>query len=118
MSYRDASAITGYHAHIYFDPSTRAFAVGLREEIGRQFTVELGRVHDVPVGPHPISMYQVAFAIAELPKLLPWLMLNRRGLSVLVHPMTGNEVEDHETNPLWLGTPVPLNIEFLRNLPH
>ena len=83
------ATIRSYHAHIYYDPATRPVAERLREAIGDGFTVELGRWHDEPVGPHPISMYQVAFAVAEFPRLVPWLMLNRGGLDVLVHPQTG-----------------------------
>lgn len=113
---REASDIRAYHAHIYFDPSTKPFALELREAIGARFTVELGRVHDVPIGPHPQSMYQVAFAVEEFAKFVPWLMLNRGELSILVHPRTSDEVADHERLPLWLGPQLPLNIEFLREL--
>jgi DOPA 4,5-dioxygenase len=110
----DPAAITGYHAHIYYAPETRAMAEEIRAAIGDGFTVQLGRWHDRPIGPHPISMYQVAFAIAEFPRLVPWLMLNRRGLSVLVHPLTGDDYEDHATYALWLGPPLPLRLEVLR----
>ncbi len=34
-------------------------------------------------------MYQVAFTVDVLPRSLPWLLLNRHGLSVLIHPNTG-----------------------------
>jgi aromatic ring-cleaving dioxygenase len=111
---RETHEIGSYHAHIYFDPPTRDFAVELRTTIGERFTVELGRVHDKPIGPHPKSMYQVAFAPEEFPKLVPWLMLNRNGLDILVHPNTGDDVADHAINPLWLGNPQILDIEFLR----
>ena len=110
----DPAAIEGYHAHIYYDPKTRAVAERLREAIGAAFTVRLGRWHDQPVGPHPVSMYQVAFEVAEFPRLVPWLMLNRAGLTVLVHPMTDDEYEDHATHALWLGPPLPLRLEVLR----
>jgi hypothetical protein len=33
-------------------------------------------------------------------------MLNRRGLSILVHPITDDPVADHEVNPPWLGEAV------------
>ncbi len=112
----DPARIEGYHAHIYYDPETRPIAERLREAIGSAFAVRLGRWHDRPVGPHPTSMYQVAFEVAELPRLLPWLMLNRDGLSVLVHPMTGDGYLDHARYPLWLGRPLPLDLEFLRRL--
>ena len=107
-------SITGYHAHVYNDPATRGVAERLREAIGAEFTVTLGRWHDTPVGPHPQSMYQVAFPIEEFPRLVPWLMLNRQGLTVLVHPQTGDEYEDHARHPLWLGAILPLKLEVLR----
>jgi aromatic ring-cleaving dioxygenase len=111
----DPVAITGYHAHIYYDPATRSVAEDLRTAIGAGFEVQLGRWHDNPIGPHPVSMYQVAFAIGEFPRLVPWLMLNRRGLSVLVHPLTGDDYEDHATYALWLGASLPLRLEALRD---
>jgi DOPA 4,5-dioxygenase len=110
----DPSRITGYHAHIYYDPETRPIAEKLRQAIGSGFTVQLGRWHDQSVGPHPTSMYQVAFPVAEFPRLVPWLMLNREGLNVLVHPLTGDDYEDHATFALWLGTKLPLRLEVLR----
>jgi aromatic ring-cleaving dioxygenase len=111
---REATEISGYHAHVYFEAATKALAQSVREEISKRFTVELGRVHDGPVGPHPLPMYQVAFGPDEFAKIVPWLMLNRGGLSVLVHPCTGDDVADHDANPLWLGAQLPLDIERLR----
>jgi len=110
----DAARIEGYHAHIYYAPETRAVAERLRAAIGGSFAVRLGRWHDKPVGPHPISMYQVAFAVEEFPRLVPWLMLNRGELSVLVHPETGNDYADHTAFAVWLGTPIPLKLDVLR----
>lgn len=110
----DAITITGYHAHIYYDPTTRDVAARVREGLGARFEVRLGRWHDKPVGPHPISMYQVAFAVAEFPRVVPWLMLHREGLDVLVHPETGDDVIDHTDYALWLGEKLDLNIDALR----
>ncbi len=112
--FADPRSITGYHAHVYYDAETRPAAERLREGIGAGFQTQLGRWHDSPIGPHPVSMYQVAFPIAEFPRLVPWLMLNRSGLTVLVHPLTGDDYEDHATYPLWLGSPLPLKLEFLK----
>jgi aromatic ring-cleaving dioxygenase len=106
--------ITGYHAHVYYDPTTRAKAERLRAGIGEHFAARLGSWHDEPVGPHPVAMYQVAFATEQFPHLVPWLMLNRDGLDVLVHPMTDDAVADHTRHALWLGKPLPLRIEVLR----
>jgi aromatic ring-cleaving dioxygenase len=106
--------ITGYHAHIYYDPATRDIAARVREGLGARFEVRLGRWHDKPIGPHPISMYQVAFAVAEFPHVVPWLMVHREGLDVLVHPETGDDVIDHTDHAMWLGTKLDLNIDALR----
>jgi aromatic ring-cleaving dioxygenase len=111
---REITEIAGYHAHVYFDLVQRDAAERLREAIAGQFTAEVGRVHEKAIGPHPKPMYQVAFAPDEFAKIVPWLMLNRTGLSILVHPRTGDEPADHDVNPLWLGEHLPIDIEFLR----
>jgi len=59
-------------------------------------------------------MYQMAFDTETFPTMVPWLMLNRRGLSILVHPETGDGVADHDIHPLWLGERLSLDINFLR----
>ena len=100
----EISEIVSYHAHIYFNsPETRAIAADLREQISQRFSVQVGRWHDVNVGPHSRAMYQVAFTPELFPKLVPWLMLNARGLSVLIHPNTDSPHDDHVEHALWLG---------------
>jgi DOPA 4,5-dioxygenase len=110
----DIALIEGYHAHIYYDPESRGTAERLREAIAARFDVTLGRWHDRPVGPHPQAMYQVAFAVAEFQRLVPWLMLNRDGLDVLVHPLTSDDYADHAWHALWLGHVLTLDLESLR----
>jgi aromatic ring-cleaving dioxygenase len=111
----DPAAITGYHAHLYYAPQTRPLAERLRAAIGERFPgARVGNWHDEPVGPHPVSMYQVAFAVEEFPGIVPWLMLNRQELDILVHPLTDDAVADHTLFALWLGTPLPLRVDVLR----
>jgi DOPA 4,5-dioxygenase len=112
-----ARAVREYHAHVYYDAATRERAARLRDALGAGFAVRLGRWHDAPVGPHTASMYQVAFAPDELARLVPWLMLNRGPLAVLVHPETGDEVADHTVHAAWLGGPLPLRLEALARHP-
>ena len=59
-------------------------------------------------------MYQVAFAPEEFGRLVPWLMLNRGGLDVLVHPQTGDAYADHTEHASWLGAQLPLRLDVLR----
>ena len=109
-------SIRGYHAHIYFDRNTRRGAAELRAKIGERFDVTIGRWRDEPVGPHPQAMYQIAFGSNLFAKLVPWLMLNRRGLNILVHPVTDDNLADHTYSQLWLGEQLDLDIDFLRKL--
>jgi len=88
----------------------------VRQGLGDCFEVQLGRWHDQLVGPHTRSMYQVAFAINQFDRLVPWLLLNRQGLAVLVHPNTGNAIADHTDHALWLGEKLAVNLEPLRTL--
>ncbi len=98
------AAIGSFHAHVYFDGAAqRELAMTLREQIGERFAVTLGRVHDRLVGPHAHTMYQVAFDVAVFGKFVPWLMLNRQGLTVLVHPNTTDTRRDHLVHALWMG---------------
>ena len=109
------SIISCYHAHIYYDDASRDTAARLRETIECIFNVEMGRWRDAPVGPHPQSMYQVKFDPDEFAKIVPWLMLNRAGLNILVHPETTDAYTDHAINALWLGEKLQLRLDILRN---
>jgi DOPA 4,5-dioxygenase len=90
-AFADTASLKGYHAHIYYDPATtRAKAARLRQGLGAAFpAATLGSWHDEAVGPHTVAMYQVAFAVEDFARLVPWLMLNRGDLDVLVHPLAG-----------------------------
>jgi len=102
--------IHDFHAHVYYrDDTERARAAILRDAITARFTVTMGRWHDAPVGPHPVPMYQVAFAPDLFAVIMPWLMLNRDGLTVLVHPETGRPRDDHLVHAAWLGAILPLD---------
>src|SRR5262249_8041418 len=111
-----AETITHYHAHVYYDPkTTRERAARLRDRVAAAFPdAKIGRWHDELVGPHLRSMYQIAFPSSLLASLLPWLMLNRDGLTILLHPETGNAYADHTDHAAWLGGVLPLNVEVLR----
>ena len=44
--------VKGYHAHVYYDPSTKPVAEKLRDAIVGKFAVEPGAFSDEPRGPH------------------------------------------------------------------
>ena len=110
----EPATIHAWHAHIYYDPADRETAAWLRECLAARFPgARLGRWHNAPVGPHPAAMYQVAFGPEDAPALIPFLALNRRGLTVLVHPETGRPKDDHLLHALWMGAVLPLDATIL-----
>ena len=110
----DTAEINGFHAHVYYDPSTREVAARVRDGVAERFDVELGRWHDKPIGPHPKAMYQVKFAPEQFGVVVPWLMLHHEGLDVLIHPSTEDALGDHTDRALWLGEKLALNVDVLR----
>jgi len=107
---RPVGAITSFHAHVYYDPATtRRAAELLRERVAERFLVRNGNWHDVPVGPHPSAMFQISFAKELFATIVPWLMLNRQGLTILVHPNTDRPRDDHLNHALWMGEVLPLD---------
>jgi DOPA 4,5-dioxygenase len=110
MPRRPVNDHTAYHAHVYFGPQTAAQARALCEEAGRQFKVQVGRVHERKVGPHPCWSCQLSFAAGEFDRLIPWLDAHRGGLDVFVHGLTGNDLADHTTHAYWLGSEHALDL--------
>lgn len=108
--------ITSFHAHVYYDPTTREAAARVRHGLSDHFAVQLGRWHDSLIGPHTKAMYQVSFACDQFASVVPWLMLNREGLEILVHPNTGDAVADHTAHALWLGEKLAVNLEPLQQI--
>ena len=106
--------VKAYHAHVYYNPETKPVAEKLHATMLGKFTCEAGAFSDAPIGPHPISQFNIMFEAPEFQKLVPWLMLNREGLDVLVHPLTDSSYDDHSKNAMWLGTPVPMRLDILR----
>ena len=86
MTAAELVKIDGYHAHVYYRPR----ASQLRETIAATLGVEVRELSDAPRGPHPVPQFRFSFTTAQFEKVVPWLMLNRHGLDVLVHPLTHN----------------------------
>ena len=81
--------------------------------IEQKFRVDNDGFRDEPRGPHPISNVLIVFKPDQFEQVVPYLMLNREGLDVLVHPLTTDAVEDHSSYEIWLGTPVELKLHTL-----
>jgi len=107
------SAITGYHAHVYFDAAARERARTLCEAARKAFGVAVGRMHDRPVGPHPRGSRQLTIGIDQFASVIPWLIVNRDGLTIFAHAESGNALKDHTDHVIWLGPSEPLDLSAL-----
>ena len=105
--------IKGYHAHVYFGADTVETARAVCEEAARLFpAVTMGRMHERNVGPHPRWSCQLGFGAEALDQVLPWLMLNRQGLTIFTHPDTGEHLEDHRDRAVWMGELLELDLSI------
>jgi DOPA 4,5-dioxygenase len=104
------TAITSYHAHVYYDAASRERARQLCAAAGETFGLTVGRMHDNPVGPHPRGSCQLTIKTEQFAEVIPWLIMHRNGLAIFAHPQTGNALKDHTDHVLWLGPSEPLNL--------
>ena len=56
----------------------------------------------------------IAFDHNQHTDLLSWLALNRNGLTILIHPLTGNDLLDHTDYASWMGEPQKLNLNVFK----
>lgn len=70
---------------------------------------------DIPIGPHPLPMFEAHVSAENLPAIEALLLANRVNCSILVHEKTNDQMYDHTKGARWLGTPLELNLEFLRS---
>ena len=110
--------IKGFHAHVYFDEATVEQANALCQKAGETFAgnhpFTVGRMHHRPVGPHPCWSFQLAFANELFGEVIPWLSLHRDGLTVFIHPQTGDDLKDHTDHAIWMGSIELLKLEALK----
>ena len=107
--------IKGWHAHGYFDEGeceTREKAKALMVLAENNLAnAEVGDWRDSGSGPHPGPNFLVEFHRDAYSEILPWLSFNRNGLSVLVHPMTGDAPSDHSTYAMWMGDKLDVHLD-------
>ena len=113
-AFADPSQVNGYHAHIYTrrrparPPSACAPGSASASRPGWEAGMTSRSDRTIAISGRPRG---------GQPGLGPWLMLNRQGLDVLVHPLTDDSVADHTRFALWLGTALPLRLDVLRRGP-
>jgi len=107
--------IQDFHAHVYFDVTTVERARALCEAARQRFDLAVGRMHERPVGPHPRWSCQLTVPTDRFGEVVAWLALHREGLTLFIHPNTGDALTDHRDRAIWMGELLPLNLEALKS---
>ena len=58
-------------------------------------------------------MYRIEFDREIFDEIIPWLMYNRDGLSVLVHADAEDAWQDHAWYPFWMGDKLDLELRLV-----
>ena len=75
----------------------------------------LGAIHDRPIGPHPLPMYQIMYDTPIQTEVETLLRI--QPMSILLHEDIGiDHVKDHTDGARWINTPLDLDLQFLENL--
>ena len=104
-----------YDIHIYWrnnDERNEALAL---QKVLIENNVQTFPFLEKPIGPHPYPMFESHVTNQTLPAIESLLTVNRKTCSILIHEKTGDHVYDHTKGARFLGEPLELNIEFLRN---
>ena len=103
-----------FHAHVYFTADTRHHAEELFNRIALALPeVDRGTFHTRTVGPHPSWMFTMSFHQSIFQMVTLWLMEHLGGLSALVHPLSGDDLQDHTTHAMWFGKQLDLYLDKL-----
>lgn len=104
-----------YHTHIYFTAEQSAEAAALREKMQRELgdLVRAHGLHHEPIGPHPLPMFEADCLGESYLIVVSWLIANRGDLKVLIHPLSGDAMDDHTIYAQYLGEKLPLDLSVL-----
>jgi aromatic ring-cleaving dioxygenase len=107
-----------FHAHIYYAASSREAAAALRDELLRAMKqsevpglLYVGELRDLNLGPHPSPQFEAHFHASALEQLAP--VWKASAMTVLVHPVTLDDLADHTCLAHWYGEPLTLDLSVL-----
>jgi len=66
-----------------------------------------------PRGPHPCGSFEVWVPKEYVAPALSWFMVNRGSLTILLHPLSRYEIEDHSARSMFLGPEYRLDLTVL-----
>ncbi len=103
-----------FHSHIYYTAETKPRAQALHQLLTEKFKTQLqiSELHDQLMGPHPFWMFEADFKASIFIEVIQFLSEHRQGLSLLIHPLSGNSVLDHTDYAMFLGRKEKLDLSI------
>ncbi len=103
-----------FHSHIYYSADSRPKAEKFYQKLREHFsgTLRMSAMHDLLMGPHPFWMFEADFKSENFMTVIQFLSEHRNGLSILIHPLSGNAVLDHTDYAMFLGQKENLNLSI------
>ena len=81
---------------------TKEILPGVNEEA-------IPHINTKPIGPHPCGSFETWVPKEYLNEALSFFMQRRGELTILIHPRSRYEKEDHFSRSMWLGPPMRLD---------
>jgi DOPA 4,5-dioxygenase len=109
-----------HHVHVYFNHAAHSElkkAEDLKVKIAQNFPdLQHGKLYADPVGPHMEGQFVVYAPDNRLNMVKEFLKAHNNGLSILIHPNTGNDIVDHsDAKTEWINKkPDLLNINYFK----
>ena len=70
-------------------------------------------INTEPIGPHPCGSFETWVPKEYFAEAMNFFMQRRGELTILIHPRSAHEVEDHASRNMWLGPPMRLDLTAL-----
>lgn len=103
---RVSKTITGYDIQIFYGQSRYA-AEFLAEDINDLFPADVKGIEKDKLGTRDIDpSVKLKVSTEGFGKILPWLQMNSRGLSILILPNSGDSSRDQSRHAIWINKPV------------
>ena len=104
-----------YDIHIYWRNNNERNEALALQKVLTENDVQTFPFVEKPIGPHPYPMFESHVTNQKLTVIESLLITNRKSCSILIYQKTGDHIYDHTKGARFLGEPLELNIEFLRN---
>ncbi len=104
-----------YDIHVYWRNDEERNEAILLKKVLLENNVQCFSFVEQPIGPHPLPMFEAHISSERLNEISALLTEIRKECSILIHEKTGDHLYDHTTGASWLGKPLDLNLDFLRN---